>query len=218
MRKSGRPRCPPVEFWNFERPDYSVSHEVSYNISFLGGLSKRGRNSTHGKKTKDFSNAPQKVQRELSVVLGDIAKTKPANTRIDHKLTPSKPRNNTKQVKTSTNAHIASSRSFTRTHTNSVQAEKNKSNTRNKTVRNGTSREENKNDVLESPKVHPGKFGLQEKQVPSNRGRKAQKCFSRMSEASDSGVTDLDISCGNTLINEARTNAKVAEISNINMG
>ncbi|XP_066979358.1 micronuclear linker histone polyprotein-like isoform X3 [Macrobrachium rosenbergii] len=227
MRRSGRQRCPPVEFWNFERPDYSVSHEVSYNLSLLGGLSRGGRNSIQ-KKTKDINNAQQIIPRGFSIVVNDFAKTKSAVKKTNHSLTPPKPRKNTKQVKASTNALNINSRSFTRTHTNE-KPEKNKtiknnsknqsnnSNRRNKAVRNGPSRDENKNDVLESPKVHPGKFGLQEKQVPSGRGRKAQKCFSRMSEASDSGITDLDISCGNTLINEATTNARVAEISNINM-
>ncbi|XP_066960841.1 uncharacterized protein [Macrobrachium rosenbergii] len=157
MRRSGRQRCPPVEFWNFERPDYSVSHEVSYNLSFLTGLSRR--NPSHQKTG----------------------------------LTPPKPRKITKLVKTSTNALNVSSCSFTRAHTNSVQAEEkksssnkvpllpknkkpdknkiiknnskdqsNKSNTRNKVVRSGTSRDKNKNDVLESPKVHPGEFVSQE--------------------------------------------------------
>ncbi|XP_066979356.1 micronuclear linker histone polyprotein-like isoform X2 [Macrobrachium rosenbergii] len=217
MRRSGRQRCPPVEFWNFERPDYSVSHEVSYNLSLLGGLSRGGRNSIQ-KKTKDINNAQQIIPRGFSIVVNDFAKTKSAVKKTNHSLTPPKPRKNTKQVKASTNALNINSRSFTRTHTNE-KPEKNKtiknnsknqsnnSNRRNKAVRNGPSRDENKNDVLESPKVHPGKFVCQDFQdategpddILSNLSKNNSYCRNRKPPnfkgvLSSTAVSEVDIS------------------------
>ncbi|XP_068243575.1 uncharacterized protein [Palaemon carinicauda] len=238
MRRSGRPKCPPVEFWNFERPDYSVSHDISYNISVLGNRSRKQGDSTLQAKTKEFN-----------IVLKDIDKPKASQKgNYDEELKSTKGRRSSKQVETVTNIGNTSKRSFTRDQRKSILTEgketsrgnepllpKNKKTEKNEVLKNDLKNQPTKGNIgnkerknrdprgekgqnmTEASQIHLGESGLPEKRVPSNVRSKAQNRTNRVSEASDSGVTDLDISCGNTL-SEARTTEKGADISNIHPG
>ncbi|XP_068243031.1 uncharacterized protein [Palaemon carinicauda] len=172
MRRSGRPKCPPVEFWNFERPDYSVSHDISYNISVLGNRSRKQGDSTLQAKTKEFS-----------IVLKDVDKPKASQKgNYDEELKSTKGRRSSKQVETVTNIGNTSKRSFTRDQRKSILTEGKETSRGNEPLLPKNKKTE-KNEVLKNDlKNQPtkGNIGNKERKNRDPRVEKGQN----MTEAS----------------------------------